>query len=515
MRREVLYWRLLLLLCLVLGAACSGQPGGGEMQPQSAGQDAVAEEQSPAREMESQETVALAPPAAPARQDAYPYPAANAPGQNSEGGPTPNPANESPGVDQAAGRSPVVLLQEDFSGGDLGPGWEVASGEWEVADGRLTPVDSLSDATIYIGDPQWRDYTVRVTLEPTTDNYGGSVVLRAQDDENKLKAVFVKSDVSQVAGWWLVRDRSLEPVEDSFIEMDLSRPPYTLTVVALGDYYALYVGSERVFEFRDPTFRSGRIGLESWRDGDDPPEPQLTTFDDLVIYEGDAREALGLPASQIERAQEEDTAIAQPPPVDVSDAEFTGSIGSFQYAVSDVTFGTQRGELSSLGTLAMVTNTGTTNPYLSELEMQLFDAQGAIIATGTGHIHYIPAGATVPIWFVFEGDRPPFSSYAIRGIDEGLVQYFEPVQIIVDPAGLQQATCTTYTVTNTDAKVATEVFVSQQTFDDEGRMIHLAVTIHQVVEPGASETGRCFHELPNAILTAVAYYDPVNPRLDN
>ncbi|MFN2135244.1 MAG: hypothetical protein ACK2UK_04775, partial [Candidatus Promineifilaceae bacterium] len=52
-------------------------------------------------------------------------------------------------------------------------------------------------------------------------------------------------------------------------------------------------------------------------------------------------------------------------------------------------------------------------------------------------------------------------------------------------------------------------------FNDEGKMIDLKSSLHRVVEPGTSETGKCFHDLPNTILTVVAYQDPVNPRLDN
>lgn len=517
MRIKVLTSRLLLLLFLVLGAACSGQPGGGGVEPRSVKQGNIEEEQQyPSPEIGAQETDALPSPAAPAVQDFYPdpYPATSVPGQSAEPQRVPNPADESQPVDQVAERTPVVLLQEDFSSGRLGPGWETAWGEWEVANGRLTPLDSLSNAIIYVGDPQWRDYTIRVRLEPQTDVYGGSVVLRAQDHENKLKAVFVKSDATQVTGWALVKDQSLEAIEDSFIEMDLSRPPYILTVVALGDYYALYVGPELVFEFRDPTFQSGRIGLESWRDGDDPPEPHLTTFDDLIIYEGDARAALGLQPSQSEIAQGVAAPIAQPPQVHASDAEFTGKMGSFQYAVSDVTFGMQGGELSSRGTFAMVTNTGTTNPYSLMLEMQLFDAQGNMVGSGTGQVLYIPSGATVPVAFSFENGRPPFSTYSIRAMNEGITPFFEPVRAVVEPVGLQQAPCDTYIITNMDTKVATEMFVSQQYFDDEGRMIDLRTGRHAVIEPGASETGDCIHQLPNTLLTVVAYHDPVNPRLE-
>ncbi|MFN2136271.1 MAG: hypothetical protein ACK2UK_09970, partial [Candidatus Promineifilaceae bacterium] len=451
--------RLLLLTLLILGAACSSRAGEPEAVTQHVRSGTIESEPYPDREAGSQEAVARPSPAAPTVKDADPYPATSRPEQNVESQRAVNPANGSQPADLADRGAPVVLLHEDFSGGRLGPEWEAASGEWVVANGRLTPVDALSSATIYVGDSQWRDYTISVRLEPQTDNYGGSIVLRAQDDQNKLKALFVKSDVTQNTGWWLIKEQSLETIEDSFVTMDLSQPPYTFTVVALGDYYALYVGPELVFEFRNPAFQSGRIGLESWRDGDDPPEPNLTAFDDLIVYEGDARAALGLQPSQSEITQGVATPTAQPPQVNVSDAEFTGNIGSFQYAVSDVTFAAERGELSSLGTFAMVTNMGITNPYTPMLEMQLFDAQGNLVGSGTGQILYIPSGATVPVAFWFEDGRPPFASYSIRGIDEGLVQYFEPVMAEVVPVGFQQAPCTTYTITNTDTKVATEVIL--------------------------------------------------------
>jgi len=83
-----------------------------------------------------------------------------------------------------------VLFFDDFEGGAK-PAWSAASGTWMVEGGRFTVQERSSsgwlNAYVKTADsPFWKDYAVEVDIYDATKTWWGGIIVRAQDDLNKV-----------------------------------------------------------------------------------------------------------------------------------------------------------------------------------------------------------------------------------------------------------------------------------------------------------------------------------------
>jgi len=146
----------------------------------------------------------------------------------------------------------------------LDPKWQPMIGVWRVVDGKLTIDPGSGAGQIFIGDPQWSNYTVEVDAWMDDWYYPVHIIVRAEDDgymafkisihgtdlllySNGEKRVIAHSDtglrVVPGAGRY---DTSFH------IQIDVNE-----------DIYTAYVNGMKTLQVQDGARSQGRIGLES------------------------------------------------------------------------------------------------------------------------------------------------------------------------------------------------------------------------------------------------------------
>ena len=63
-----------------------------------------------------------------------------------------------------------TLFASDFSQGS--PGWNTTRGKWQAADGVLRQTGDETDTLALVGDPNWRNYTLRLKARKISGNEG-------------------------------------------------------------------------------------------------------------------------------------------------------------------------------------------------------------------------------------------------------------------------------------------------------------------------------------------------------
>lgn len=92
-------------------------------------------------------------------------------------------------TDNATGES---LYQEDFDDGELPADMTVWEGDWSVKDGRLiqshtgNPADISTGDSLYVGDPDWSNYTLTVEAEILSGSEGFLIPICVRDAANNM-----------------------------------------------------------------------------------------------------------------------------------------------------------------------------------------------------------------------------------------------------------------------------------------------------------------------------------------
>jgi hypothetical protein len=135
---------------------------------------------------------------------------------------------------------PEVLFFDDFDGGAKAA-WSAASGTWIVRAGHYT-IQEEADVWMntYVktsSSLQWRDYAVEVDVLHGDAVWEGGIIIRAQDDQNKMMLRWQHDDNLSLNIWI---DGERERCEDAIVHPGLTEKA-RIRVEAVGNIYTVYV----------------------------------------------------------------------------------------------------------------------------------------------------------------------------------------------------------------------------------------------------------------------------------
>jgi hypothetical protein len=168
----------------------------------------------------------------------------------------------------------LALWSDDFDGG-IDTSWQIAEGEWLVANGRLIPANEQG-GVILGGDLTWTDYTVDVDLYDSGEHqqFAGVVMVRVQGRSNYVGFV---ADCNSGTWWEVVRNGQKQEIPGTRNDKWMCSSPYHLRITVQGSDYQAFVDGELQSSFTLDVFNAGGIGLQSIDKG------SLAAFDNLRI----------------------------------------------------------------------------------------------------------------------------------------------------------------------------------------------------------------------------------------
>jgi hypothetical protein len=168
---------------------------------------------------------------------------------------------------------------DNFDAG-LKPEWVTLSGDWRIANGRLTTLTRDKFSYVFVGDLTWQDYVIDVDF----DDGGGSlwgepvaIIVRAQDINN-----FVMFALELHTSYWKVRQegewKELIKGEGSYWHRPSNSRGH-LRVEIRGNFYKAYFDDTSWISINDNTFAKGQVGLGIYC------EDTCATFDNFKVSE--------------------------------------------------------------------------------------------------------------------------------------------------------------------------------------------------------------------------------------
>jgi len=171
-----------------------------------------------------------------------------------------------------------ILLSDDFNDGNFN-GWVVKNlgktkSSWKVSVvGDLNQKSSTSTTLVYEQGTYWKDYQTDVDLR-SNDKVAIGVMFRVQDAKNYYRFIWNNKDGT----------RRLQRIQNGVVT-DLASDKvkftkgqtYKVSLIAFGQYLAVDIGGQRIFNVMDGTFGSGTIALYS--SGSNPG----SLFDNVVV----------------------------------------------------------------------------------------------------------------------------------------------------------------------------------------------------------------------------------------
>lgn len=122
-------------------------------------------------------------------------------------------------------------------------------------------LDRWFGTCLVAGDARWRDYTFSLKAKPTDDD-GFGVVFRYQDSEHFYRLLFLEDGLN---GGPITRlDRREGPNYTELWSLDRGYRPgaeVTIEVNVDGEVIKVSVDGDQLFETKDGSYRSGKIGL--------------------------------------------------------------------------------------------------------------------------------------------------------------------------------------------------------------------------------------------------------------
>ena len=175
----------------------------------------------------------------------------------------------SPGPEPGPGPGPgpgKVLFFDDFEDGP-DPAWSAASGTWITQEGRYT-IQEEKDAWLstYVKTKdslQWRDYAVEVDVFNGDLDWEGAIIIRAQDDRNKVMLRWQHDRNLSLDIW---KDGRSKRCNDAIVHPGLTTRT-RIRIEAVGSVYTVYVRQGEQGELikrlwcEDETFSKGMPGL--------------------------------------------------------------------------------------------------------------------------------------------------------------------------------------------------------------------------------------------------------------
>jgi len=179
--------------------------------------------------------------------------------------PTPEPVRE------------VSLPFEDNFDAGLRPEWFTWSGDWRIANGRLTTLTRRRLSCVAVGDPTWKDYAIETYFRGGVTNAYLGIIMRAQDVNNlvmfKLGLHGSSLRVKQAG-----QERELLGGAGTYWHTPSNTSGY-LRLEVRGDFYEVYYDDKFWLSINDDTFSSGLVGLCAYCDNN------CAAFDNFKVVE--------------------------------------------------------------------------------------------------------------------------------------------------------------------------------------------------------------------------------------
>jgi pectate lyase len=169
--------------------------------------------------------------------------------------------------------SASTLFIDDFADGNTA-GWTASGGSWTATDGLLRQSGTSSDARSRAGDTGWTDYTVSVTVKPTTFN-----------GVNRFVAVLARAQ--SATSYYYLAARSNNTLElkrlDNGTATTLASAPlsvgtgrtYRLSLQVSGSALTGAVDGRTAVTATDTRYRAGQVGVATYYASAD--------FDDVTV----------------------------------------------------------------------------------------------------------------------------------------------------------------------------------------------------------------------------------------
>jgi hypothetical protein len=183
---------------------------------------------------------------------------------------------------------PEVLFFDDFDGGAKAA-WSAASGTWIVRAGHYTIQEAKAVwMNTYVKTPsslQWRDYAVEVDVLHGDAVWEGGIIVRAQDDQNKMMLHW-QHDANLSLNIWI--DGRGKRCEDAIVRPGLTEKAH-IRVEAVRNVYTVYVRQGEQGELvkrlwcENNTFTQGMPGLALYNKGWSIYHKGDTAFDNFKV----------------------------------------------------------------------------------------------------------------------------------------------------------------------------------------------------------------------------------------
>lgn len=180
-----------------------------------------------------------------------------------------------------------VLLIEPWD--ELGD-WEELDGDGfsSTLDDDQYVVEETSGKLVWsMNRVEYDDVVMHVEIERLSDGETSAFGMMCRVDPDNISdgySFVVASDGAYSVGYW--DEDGYTPLHDNDFETssDIDNDDsYEMTVVCVGEYLALYVDGELIYEVEDDTYDEGYSGMAAISFDDDGVE---VAFDNLVIWEG-------------------------------------------------------------------------------------------------------------------------------------------------------------------------------------------------------------------------------------
>jgi len=172
-------------------------------------------------------------------------------------------------------------------------------GEWDELDGDdftsdidddTYVIENESDASLVWGlnRTEHEDVVITVEMEQLSDGESNGFGLMCRVDSGNLEdgySFLVRPNGTYAIGYWDDLEYTSLLDNDFEVSSDIDEEDsYTMTVVCVGEYLALYIDGELIDELEDDTYDEGYAGVAAVSFSDDGVE---VAFDNLVIWEAD------------------------------------------------------------------------------------------------------------------------------------------------------------------------------------------------------------------------------------
>jgi hypothetical protein len=158
----------------------------------------------------------------------------------------------------------TTLLEEKFDSPSAS-GWKTAGGSWQVVEGKYGQTDDQGRAVAYFaGGHDWTDYiaSAEVPGGALGDRENAGLCFRVSNDGRDAYVLRFLTSSQMSLGH--IRDGQWQEL-GSYAFASVAERTYTLTVVARGSRFGLFVDGMWLATCQDDTLKQGTVGLYTYR----------------------------------------------------------------------------------------------------------------------------------------------------------------------------------------------------------------------------------------------------------